>query len=36
MLVFSSRYPVLTVGKAYSRTRPDAGNGIRDERASTG
>ena len=32
-LNFSSRYPVLTVGMALSRSRADVGDGIRYERA---
>lgn len=32
-LVFSSRYPVLSVGMALTRPRADVGDGIRHERA---
>jgi hypothetical protein len=32
-LVFSSRYPVLCVGMALTRPRPDTGEAIRYERA---
>jgi hypothetical protein len=32
-LVFSSRYPVLTVGMALTRPRSDIGDGIRYEQA---
>ena len=32
MLVFSSRYPILTVGMALTRSRSDVGDGIRYER----
>jgi hypothetical protein len=31
-LVFSSRYPILTVGMALTRSRSDVGDGIRYER----
>ena len=32
-LVFTSRYPVLTVGMALTRSRAESGDGIRYERA---